>query len=108
MQHHIQDHIFNTFSTNLHSNFFQLNVNFIQNIWIELNTMSFDIFIEMELNFHKKLLLLFINWLLLVRHSTVEPKFLTKRFKLTSTTTPLSVEWFCGYNSLIKLGSDLN
>jgi hypothetical protein len=33
----------------------------------------------------------------------MEPKFLTKRFKLTSTTTPLSVEWFYGYNSLLKL-----
>jgi hypothetical protein len=70
--------------------------------------MSFDIFIEMELNFHKFNFYFFINWLLLVGHrSTVEPKFLTKRFKLTSTPTPLSVERVCGYNSLLKLGSDL-
>jgi hypothetical protein len=63
LQHHIQEYIFNTLSSNLHFISFQSN-----SIWTQLNqisiqmhiqfnsscnAMSFNIFIQMELNFHK-------------------------------------------------------
>ncbi len=88
-KHHISKHIFNTFSTNLHPISFHFSFNpFVKLNLVELkfysiqckvHAMSFNIFIQMELSFHK-INFFFINWLSLVVPNNLEPKLILSRW----------------------------